>query len=171
MFWIASLACSTVLTVPLRKMSCNFLGSSFLHAEMNQFKLKQSSRSIYIIRQGLHNMSISLNVSCGWDSGIPNHVASPREWYHPAPDRLANHHHSMEWKEPQQFAPGCWPQRSGFTFQDVMRCVFQHLPPSSNSKMKFRNKTGTTFFNVHLMVAKDGLGRRRPRHSNLVTQH
>lgn len=109
----------------------------------------------------------------GWGSGTPNHVASPREWYHLAPDQLADPHHSMEWKELQLFAPGCWPQRSGFTFQDVMRCVFQHLP---TVKLNFATKQARPFSlsitSAHkkFMVAKDGL-RQRPRHSNLVTQH
>lgn len=49
MFWIASLACSTVLTVPLRKMSCNFLAKQFstCRVESNQVETIKSLH-IYI---------------------------------------------------------------------------------------------------------------------------
>lgn len=148
MFWIASLACSTVLTVPLRKMSCNFLGKQFSTCRVESVQVETIESLyiyIYIIRQGLHDMLISLNVSwlglghpqsCCISSGMV--PSGPRSACRPSPL------HGMEGTPAV-----CARMLASALRLYISRCDAMCLPTSSHCKIEFRNKTGTTFFTVH----------------------
>ena len=176
MFWIASLACSTVLTVPLRKMSCNFLGKQFSTCRVESVQV-ETIKSLYIhiniyiyifiIKQGLHDMLISLNVSwlglghpqsCCISSGMV--PSGPRSACRPSPL------HGIEG------TPAVCARMLALALRlYISRCDAMCLPTSSNATKQARPfSLSITSAHQKFMVAKDGL-RQRPRHSNLVTQH